>query len=62
MPSPETSAGHHGLPPDGLNTEVVGRAAAGIYRHWFPDYDVGWNDNGNWGNYTQDLPAGSYNI
>ncbi|MDB6016476.1 MAG: hypothetical protein JWR19_965 [Pedosphaera sp.] len=26
------------------------------------DYDVGFNDNGNWGNYTRNYPAGTYNI
>ncbi|MDB6067591.1 MAG: hypothetical protein JWR26_3799 [Pedosphaera sp.] len=26
------------------------------------DYDVGWNDGGNWGNYTRDYPAGTYYV
>jgi len=26
------------------------------------DYDVGFNDGGNWGNYTRHYPAGTYNI
>jgi len=26
------------------------------------DYDVGFNDGGNWGNYTRNYPAGNYNI
>ena len=26
------------------------------------DYDVGFNDGGNWGNYTRNYPAGTYNI
>lgn len=26
------------------------------------DYDVGFNDGGNWGNYTRTYPAGTYNI
>ncbi len=26
------------------------------------DYDVGFNDGGNWGNYTRHYPAGNYNI
>jgi len=26
------------------------------------DYDVGWNDNGNWGNYTRHYPAGKWNV
>lgn len=26
------------------------------------DYDVGFNDGGNWGNYTRNYPSGTYNI
>lgn len=26
------------------------------------DYDVGFNDGGNWGNYTRNYPAGTFNI
>jgi hypothetical protein len=26
------------------------------------DYDVGFNNSGNWGNYTRTFPAGNYNI
>lgn len=28
----------------------------------YADYDVGWNNNGNWGNYTRHYPAGKWNI
>jgi hypothetical protein len=28
----------------------------------FTDYDVGWNDNGNWNNYTRTFPDGQYNV
>ncbi|HEV2694147.1 MAG TPA: hypothetical protein VG347_14725 [Verrucomicrobiae bacterium] len=28
----------------------------------YHDYDVGFNDGGNWGNYTRNYPAGNYNI
>lgn len=49
--------------PSGLNTEVVGDKLRLAYLGTgFADYDVGWNEAGNWGNYTRTLPGGDYNI
>ena len=47
----------------GLETEPCGDfqraqyAASGL-----TDYNIGFNDGGNWGNYTRTLPAGTYNV
>jgi hypothetical protein len=48
----------------GLNTEVAtGEKPRTVFvdAGW-SDYDVGWNDGGNWGNYTRTLPGGVYNV
>ena len=47
-----------------LNTEVNGDAPvrAPYNGTGFIDYDLGWNDGGNWANYTRTYPAGSYNV
>ncbi|HTI71517.1 MAG TPA: carbohydrate-binding protein [Candidatus Limnocylindria bacterium] len=49
--------------PSGLNTEPAGDIPRSAYADaGLQDYDVGWNDNGNWGNYTRKFPAGVYNV
>jgi len=48
----------------GLTTEACGdklRPLSFDYTNTF-DYDVGFNNGGNWGNYTRHYPAGTYNI
>jgi hypothetical protein len=47
--------------PNGLNTEVTGDKPRAYY-DGLPDYDVGANATGNWGDYTRNFPAGVYNI
>ena len=45
--------------PAGLNTENTGD----VPRPGFTgDYNVGWTDGGEWGNYTRSFPAGVYNV
>ncbi len=49
--------------PSGMDTEINGDQQRLAYiGTGFTDYDVGWNDSGNWGNYTRTYPAGAYNI
>ncbi len=47
-----------GLTTENL-TEKIRPQYNGTGKH---DYDVGFNDGGNWGNYTRIYPAGTYNI
>jgi len=47
----------------GLTTENLNEKQRPQYNGTgFQDYDVGFNDGGNWGNYTRNYPAGTYNI
>jgi len=47
-----------------LNTEITGDTPvrAPYNGTGFIDYDLGWNDGGNWANYTRTYPAGEYNV
>ncbi|HWD21399.1 MAG TPA: glycosyl hydrolase family 28-related protein [Verrucomicrobiae bacterium] len=47
--------------PSGLATENAGDLPRAAY-DGLEDYDVGWNNGGNWGNYTRLFPPGVYNI
>ena len=47
----------------GLTTESLGEKQRPQYNGTGKqDYDVGFNDGGNWGNYTRNYPPGNYNI
>ena len=47
----------------GLTTENLSEKIRPQYNGTgMQDYDVGFNDGGNWGNYTRHYPAGTYNI
>ena len=46
----------------GLATENASDKPRQAYNTGLPDYDVGFNDGGKWGNYTRTFPAGVYNI
>jgi hypothetical protein len=47
----------------GLTTEGASDKTRGAYDGTgYTDYDVGFNDGGNWGNYTRNYPAGVYSI
>lgn len=47
----------------GLHTEVSGDLVRAQYADAEePDYNVGWFDAGDWGNYTRSLPSGTFNI
>lgn len=47
----------------GLTTEGAGDKTRNQYNGTgYQDYDIGFNDGGNWGNYTRHYPAGTYNI
>ncbi|MGC9944695.1 MAG: carbohydrate-binding protein, partial [Verrucomicrobiota bacterium] len=48
--------------PQGLETEQNGDKPRLAYSAGKADYDVGYNNGGNWGNYTRTFPAGVYNI
>lgn len=49
--------------PPGLATEGHGdRPRAPYIGTGLQDYDVGWNNTGNWGNYTRHFPAGTWNV
>jgi hypothetical protein len=56
--------GNHAYRVEGLNTEVTGDVARDtlVSDLNFLDYNVGWFDNGCWGNYTRTYPAGRYNV
>jgi len=45
----------------GLNTEGNGDVPRSQY-NGKPDYDVGFTGGGNWGDYTRNYPAGTYNM
>jgi type VI protein secretion system component Hcp len=50
--------------PQGLETEGPADTPRLAYSPFTTnvDYDVGYNNGGNWGNYTRHYPAGSYNV
>jgi hypothetical protein len=48
--------------PSGLATENAGDLPRPAYGSGLQDYDVGFNNGGNWGNYTRTYPAGTYYI
>ncbi len=48
--------------PPGLETEGCNDQPRQATSPGLQDYDVGFNDGGNWGNYTRTFPAGTYNI
>ena len=45
-----------------METEGNGDTPRQAYATGLQDYDVGFSDGGNWGNYTRSFPAGTYNI
>jgi hypothetical protein len=45
-----------------LATENAGDVSRPAYADGAQDYDVGFNNRGNWGNYTRTFPPGVYNI
>jgi autotransporter-associated beta strand protein len=47
--------------PQGLETEGAGDKPRASYGGQ-PDYDIGFANVGNWGNYTRQFPSGAYNI
>jgi hypothetical protein len=56
-PVGSTSAGN------GLATESTGDTPRAQYNNTGKtDYDVGWNNGGDWGNYTRHYPAGTYYV
>jgi hypothetical protein len=48
--------------PQGLETEDASDEPRLPYSGGIQDYDVGFANTGNWGNYTRLFPAGTYNI
>jgi regulation of enolase protein 1 (concanavalin A-like superfamily) len=54
--------GNNAYRPSGLNTEGNGDIPRLAYGTGLQDYDVGWNNGGNWANYTRTFPAGTFNI
>src|SRR4029077_7312673 len=51
----------------GLFTETIGSPESNYRRLQYigtgkQDYDVGFTDNGDFGNYTRTFPAGTYNL
>lgn len=46
--------------PPGLETEGASDAPRQTFSPGLADYDIGFNNGGNWGNYTRTFPAGSY--
>ena len=56
----------------GLNTEPNGDKPRAAYTNSsilnpasgapYVDYDMGWNSGGDWGNYTRNFPAGTWNV
>ncbi|MGA2245883.1 MAG: glycosyl hydrolase family 28-related protein, partial [Verrucomicrobiota bacterium] len=48
--------------PQGLETEPAGDKPRLAYAAGLQDFDVGFANTGNWGNYTRSFPAGTYNI
>src|SRR5262249_16187804 len=49
-------------PGPGLSTENAGDFLRPAYAGGEQDYNVGFNNGGNWGNYTRTFPVGVYNI
>jgi autotransporter-associated beta strand protein len=56
-----TGQGSASYRPQGLETEGAGDKLRASY-NGLADYDVGFANVGNWGNYTRSFPAGSYYI
>jgi hypothetical protein len=55
--------GNDSYRPQGLETENAGDVARPAYNGTgFQDYDVGFNERGNWGNYTRPFPSGAYYV
>ncbi len=48
--------------PQGLETEGAGDKPRLAYGTGLQDYDIGFANTGNWGNYTRMFPAGTYYI
>jgi len=54
--------------PSAESTETTGTPETTTYQRLqyigtgMTDYDVGWTDGGEWGNYTRHYPAGTYNL
>jgi hypothetical protein len=47
----------------GLGNESTGDKPRAAYANaGKTDYDIGWNNGGNWANYTRTYPAGTYNV
>jgi hypothetical protein len=53
---------YRGQADHGLNTEPAGDKTRAGYGGANGDYDVGFNNGGNWANYTRSYPAGLYNV
>lgn len=70
--NPDYDNGAGGIPsdglssyrPQGLETEPCGDVPRLAYspNTTNQDFDVGYNNGGNWGNYTRHYPAGNYNV
>ena len=58
----EIGSGNADYRPQGLETESDGDVPRPAYSGGLGDYDVGWADSGNWGNYTRLFPAGTYYV
>lgn len=58
----ELGTGSASYRPQGLETENNGDTPRLAYMTGLQDYDVGYADGGNWGNYTRSFPAGTYYI
>jgi len=54
--------GNESYRPQGLETEDASDDARLAYGGGLQDYDVGFANTGNWGNYTRTFPAGVYNL
>jgi hypothetical protein len=60
-----TAAGTHAYRPgDAAATEPNGDGPPRLayIGTGFTDYDIGWDDNGDWLNYTRTIPAGQFNV
>jgi len=59
----DNSGGSASYRPQGLETETAGDVPRLAYIGTTNvDFDVGYNNGGNWGNYTRHYPAGTYNL
>lgn len=59
------SGGQASYRPNPLETEGIGSPEVPRIQYassGYPDFDVGFNNGGDWGNYTRTYPAGLYNI